>query len=232
MNRIILLGFLLAYGIVSLFAQGKYTETRKVPTYETIDVCCGIDIYLSEGSHSDLKIEVSHEKLLSGLTTVVRGNELSVSYDDKKFKRPRNTQIKIYMSANNLRAIEATSGAGVYSRTTLKAADIKLSATSGADIKLDLNARNVACSSTSGSDIVLKGSAEYASLKATSGSDIDLSDMTVQRVDADATSGSDIKVHVVKEINGRASSGADVIYSGNPEKVNKKQSSGGTVKQR
>lgn len=232
MNRIILLGFLLACGITSLFAKDNYTETRTVRAYETISVCCGIDIYLTEGTHSDLKIEVSHEGLLSGLITEVRGNQLSVSYDDKKFKRPRNTKIKIYTSASNLKAIEASSAGGVYSQTSLKAADIRLSATSGGDIKLELTAQRVDCSTSSGSDIVLKGTAQSANLKATSGSDIDLSGMTVQTVDADATSGSDIKVHAVKEINGRASSGADVIYTGNPEKVNKKQSSGGTVKQR
>ncbi len=47
-----------------------------------------------------------------------------------------------------------------------------------------------------------------------------------------ATSGADITVNTSKELTARATSGGDVKYYGNPEKVDKSDSSSGSIKQK
>lgn len=216
------------------YAREDYTENRSVGSFNMIDVCCGIDVYISEGASSTIRVETNKEEFLPRIITETKNGELRIYVNNKNnfFTSFKNVQIKVYVTASNLTGIKATSGSDVQSTGVLSANEIKLSASSGADINLDLNAVRMDCSVSSGSDIKLRGKASYASLNASSGSDMDLGDMTVGVVDASASSGSDIVVRVTDEIDAKASSGADIIYKGSPKIVNKKESSGGDVRQK
>jgi len=218
---------------LSYAQDGNYTENRSVGSFNAIDACCGVDVYITEGASSTVKVETNKKEYLSNIITETKNGELKISVNNNNFfKGVRNLKAKVYVTANNLTSIKSSAGSDVYSNGTLQANDIKLLATSGSDINIELNAVNIEGKVTSGSDIKVKGKASYASLSATSGSDMNLQDMTINVVDASASSGSDIVVTVVDEINAKASSGGDVIYKGNPKTVNKKQSSGGGIKQR
>lgn len=217
---------------ISYAQSGNYTDTRSVGSFNAIKVCCGIDLYISEGNSSSITIETNYEEHLPKIKTEVKRGELKISIGTGNLmKRPNDMRVKVSVSAQNLTAIKASSGSDVFSATPLTANDIEVSASSGSGIKLELHATKLKCSTSSGSDIKLTGSAGYASVSASSGSDIKMNDMTVRVAEVSASMGSDITVNVTDEIKAKASMGADVKFKGNPKTVNKKESMGGDVRQ-
>jgi len=98
-------------------------------------------------------------------------------------------------------------------------------------MKLDVNTSVLNCKSTSGSDLRLSGKTIKLIAEATSGSDIKAADLMAESSQVKATSGADITVNTSKELTAKATSGGDVKYYGNPEKVDKSDSSSGSVRQ-
>ena len=134
------------------------------------------------------------------------------------------------LTITDISAIKATSGSDVYSTNTIKVDDLELNTTSGADMKIDVKTQNLNCHSTSGSDIKITGATDVLVASATSGSNIDARNLSAEKSDVKATSGADISVNTSKELTARATSGGNVRYSGNPKKVNKSESSSGSVR--
>jgi hypothetical protein len=97
-------------------------------------------------------------------------------------------------------------------------------------MKLDVNTTTLNCKSTSGSDLKLSGKTIKLIAEATSGSDIKAEDLIAESSQVKATSGAGITVNTTKELTANATSGADIKYLGNPEVVNKNNSSSGSIK--
>ena len=134
------------------------------------------------------------------------------------------------VSFKDVNAITSTSGSDVYSTNTINANHLKLKSTSGSDMKLDVNTSVLECESTSGSDLRLSGKTVKLIAEATSGSDIKASDLKAESSQVKATSGADITVNTSKELTAKASSGGDIKYYGNPEKVEKSDGVSGSIR--
>lgn len=232
MKKIISLTTLLILSLSICFSQNNtIIEERTVEQFNKISICCGIDVYITQGTSSTIIVETNAEEMLSNIKTDVKNDELIISVD-KQQKNYNNLKMKVHVTANNLIAINASSGADVYSVGQLTANNIDLQSTSGADIKLDIKANNLKAEASSGSDIKLKGSAEYANVMAHSGADVKMKEMEVKNVDAKASSGADIDLYVTNELNASANSAADITYKGNPKTVNQKKDSSSDIQQK
>lgn len=198
--------------VVQLAAQT--TETRSIETFNQIKACCGVDVYISQGSSSKLTVTAPKEVVEQVKTTVTNG-VLDISVNRNKLKR-KNVTIMVEVTAENLTKITGESGADIYSRTDLTAKDITLKVSSGSDMKLTLYTTKLTATAESGGDIELRGTADYAKLHASGGSDLKLKELIVDRADAMASGGSDIIVKVTGELNATASGGSDIEYYGNP----------------
>ena len=93
------------------------------------------------------------------------------------------------------------------------------------NMQLDENEMN-------GADDAYGVAARHLIAEATSGSDIKAADLIAESSHVKATSGADITVNTSKELIAKASSGGDVEYYGNPEKVEKSDNPSGSVKQK
>lgn len=207
-------------------------ESRTVGSFNAITVCCGIDVYLSEGNSSVITVETNYEEYLPQIKTEVKKGKLKVSFNMRnQIKRPKDMWIKVNASATNLSEITSTSGAEVRSKEPLKAGSIEISANSGGGVKIELHATQLKCSVSSGADVRLTGSATTAAVSASSGGNINMKEMQVKVAEASASTGSDISLFVTEEVKAKASVGANIKYKGNPKTVNKKTSIGGDVRQ-
>ncbi|WP_298780958.1 head GIN domain-containing protein [uncultured Polaribacter sp.] len=202
------------------------TEDRSVKEkFTEIKVSTGLDLYISQGSRNEIIVEAD-ENLQDIIMTEVKNGVLKI-YSEKNIWKAKAR--KIYVTISNLEAITATSGSDVYTKETLKVNDIKVSATSGADIRISVNANTVETSTTSGSDIEISGIANNHISKATSGSSIDGYELKSKNASAKVTSGADINIYASETIEAKATSGGDIDFKGNPKLVNKKSSSGGSI---
>jgi len=195
--------------------------------FSSIKVSQGLELYITQSNDVSLSIEAD-ENLHDIIMTEVENGVLKI-YTTENIRRA--TSKKIVLDITGISGIEATSGSDVNSTNTIAADELKLSTTSGAVMELRVETKLLKCSTTSGSDIKLSGETINLIASATSGSDIDADNLEAEISDVNVTSGADISVNTSKELTARATSGGDIKYSGNPEKVDKSDSSSGRIRQ-
>ena len=202
------------------------TENRSTKEgFTKIKVSTGLDLYISQGSKNQITVEAD-ENLQDIILTEVKDGVLRI-YSEKNIWRAKAR--KVYVTVETLEELTATSGSDAYTKETLKVNDLKISATSGADIHITVDANTIETSATSGSDIEVSGVANNHISKATSGASIDAYELRSKNATVKATSGGDINIYASESIDAKATSGGDIDFKGNPKKVDKKSSSGGSV---
>jgi hypothetical protein len=202
------------------------TEDRSTKEdFTKIKVSTGLDLYISQGSKNQITVEAD-ENLQDIIRTEVKDGVLRI-YSEKNIWRAKAR--KVYVTVETLEALTATSGSDAYAKETLKVNDLKISATSGADIHISVSANTIETTATSGSNIEVSGASNNHISKATSGASIDAYQLRSKNVTVKVTSGANINVHASESIDAKATSGGDIDFKGSPKKVNKKTSSGGSV---
>ncbi len=207
------------------------TETRNVSNFKGIKVSTGIDLYVTMGSTEEVKI-VADDDIVDNIITEVKDGTLRIYMKQSKnwFNWNSGNQTrKAYVTVKELESIDASSGSDVKSENTLKGEDLKVYASSGSDVALDVYYKNVWVDTSSGSDAKLSGKVKTLNAEASSGSDIIAKDLESKICKISVSSGSDATVKVTGELYAKASSGADVIYYGNPSSKDINESSGGEV---
>ena len=183
--------------------------------FSTIKATEGLDVYLTQSDIERISVEAD-ENLHDLILTEVEDGVLKI-HTKQNIGKASSKKVKV--SFKDISSIISTSGSDVYSTNTITVENLNLKSTSGSDMKLDVNTTTLNCKSTSGSDLRLSGKTTKLIAEATSGSDIKAADLMVESSEVKATSGADITVNTSKELTTRATSGGDVKYYGNPEKV-------------
>jgi len=214
-------------GMTGIRGNGNViSEERSINSnFDAIKVQQGIKLYLTQGNQTELSIEAD-ENILDLLITEVKNNELKI-YFDKNVYRAKSR--KVYLTTYSISKIRTSSGASVKSENTLQVSSLDIDASSGSSIKMYVNANEVSSESSSGADIDIYGKTEQFSANASSGSHIDADELEAVDVYAKVSSGANIDVNVTGKLTANASSGGDIDFEGNPTKVNKDTSSGGSV---
>ena len=202
------------------------TETRKInDDFTKIQVGQGIQLHITQEDNLSLVVKAD-ENLHKLIETEVRNGVLKIS-SKRNIRRAKSK--KVYLSAPNINAIKATSGSDVVTENTINANEFEAHVSSGADARIDVNADTVNSSASSGADLKIKGTANYYTAKASSGSSIRAYSLESKNATVKASSGANIDVHAIESLNAKASSGGDIDYRGNPKKIDKRSSSGGSI---
>jgi hypothetical protein len=203
------------------------TEERPVTDdFDEVKGSAGVDVYLTEGDSYKIVVEAD-ENLMDIIETNISEGRLNIRANQNI---GRSKAKKVHVTYTKLTGIYATSGADVISNSVIKSEVLNLESNSGADLELDINAREVYAECSSGADMKISGRAQRLTASASSGSDLKARDLEVKYCKASASSGADITVNVLEEIDGRASSGGDVRYYGDPTAVSVKDGSSGSVR--
>lgn len=203
-------------------------ENRTINEYfSAIKATEGLDVYLTQSDNESVSVEADGN-LQELILTEVEDGVLKIH---TKENIGSAISKKVHVSFKDISSIVSTSGSDVYSTNTIISERLDLKSTSGSDMKLDVNTSVLNCKSTSGSDLRLSGKTIRLIAEATSGSDIKAADLMAESSQVKATSGADITVNTSKELTAKATSGGDVKYYGNPKKVDKSDSSSGSVRQ-
>jgi hypothetical protein len=202
------------------------TETRNVGDFTAVRGSAGMDVFLTEGSENKVVIEAD-ENLMENIEAYVENGVLKIS---TKKSIGRSKSQKAHVTYISLESIEASSGADVIGNSVIKSETLSLESSSGADLEVEILAKEVYASSSSGSDLKISGKATRLIADASSGSDIKARELEVISCKASASSGADISVNVKEQMDGKASSGGDIKYYGNPSDVSVKDGTSGNVR--
>ncbi|WP_229664938.1 head GIN domain-containing protein [Polaribacter pacificus] len=205
------------------------TENRKVAKdFTAIQAGNGIEVLITQSNQTKIVVEAD-ENLQDYIKTEVQNGVLKI-YSKRNIWRAKSK--RVYVSTKTISAIKAASGSDVYTENTIKANNIDLSTSSGADAKISINATTVTSSASSGSDLKIIGKAKNYSASASSGSSINAYGLESLNATVKVSSGADIDVYVLESLDAKASSGGDVDFKGNPKRVRQKASSGGSVSEK
>ncbi|WP_108870122.1 head GIN domain-containing protein [Aquimarina aquimarini] len=210
--------------------KGKGDVMKKERTinqkFDAVKASRGLDVILVNSS--DKKVIVEANKNLHDIIEVyVKDNTLYVTSDKNIFSADEKN---VYVSYAKINKIYANSGASISSDKAVVQKDLDLSATSGADINLRVKAETITTSVTSGAFMDLSGKVNNHNSSATSGANIRAEELLSLVSEAKATSGASIRIYAKNDFTGKATSGGNVVYYGNPEKVSEVDNSGGNVR--
>lgn len=233
----------------SVEGNGHVVEDSRTmdASFHTIKISEGLHVYVTQSDTETVLVEAD-ENLQDLIITEVVGHVLKIH---TKKNIGKATSKKIMVHVKNVSHIVSSSGSHVYSTNTITAQNLELKSSSGSHITLDLNAPALKCSASSGSNITLQMNTKVAECHSSSGSNIKLTGETIQLIAeassgstikagdlitdssrVNASSGSNITVNTSKELIAKATSGAGIYYSGNPEKVEKNNAVSGSIKKR
>lgn len=214
------------YSGPSLKGNGNVVEeNRKTESFEEIKISRGINVYISQGDYTKVRVKAD-ENLLEAIEISVEGNTLKVTAN----RNIRSATVKkVFITAPHISLIKSSSGSNVFTETNLKSPELNISSSSGSNMKLEIITDNLDVSASSGSNIKLEGTARSILGKASSGSNIKAKQLNTRNSNIKVSSGANFWITVKNDFEGHASSGGNIFYAGNPESTDFNKSSGGNI---
>ena len=223
----------LLIGTTSCFMDGVIgdgnviSKTRKISDdFSRVEVSRGLDLYITQSNTLSLEIEAD-QNLHELIETEVRNGVLRITSSRNIWEASSK---KVHLNVDFLNGISVSSGAEVNTRNTFVSDELSLDVSSGATAEMELRVEDLSCDSSSGADIELSGKAENFKVSSSSGSNVKAYDLQARNCNADASSGSGIKIHAAETIEASASSGGNISYKGNPRVLSERNSSGGNIR--
>lgn len=222
MKRLLIIALVAVTGL----ASAQKSENRSVTSFSGIKAAEGIDVYLKKGDKEALRVEVTGVDLRNVLTEV-SGSYLKIHMEDGNY---RNKTVKVYVTYVEVDKLSASSAANIFSESIIKTKSLSVSASSAGTVDVQVDVDSFEASASSAGDVQVKGTAKSVDITASSAGEVDAYELEAENVSAGVSSAGSAKVHAVKSIEARASSGGSVRYRGNPDRSNTNSSSGGSVK--
>lgn len=165
------------------------------------------------------------ENLHEYLNAVVKNNELTIKMKDGSYNFKIPLKVTIYYT--KLKNISLSSSANCSG--SINEPSIKMKVSSGAEANLELTVEKLEINVSSGAEASLKGNAKSVFISGGAGGNINAKNLIAQTCGVNVGSGTNAIVTATQQLNANASSGASILYYGNPniEKVN--ASSGGSI---
>lgn len=182
-------------------------------------------------SHVTVTIPVqgrTFRSLRASSAAEIRGKEVELKGADLRVKASSAAKIETSVKAGSC-SIDASSAADI--DLTVKAATCNIEASSAASVRADIQSKSCTADASSAAGITLKGLTEYFESGSSSAGKVNASELTAQRADVTASSGSKTSVNCTESLKASASSGAGIRYTGDCQ-VEASKSSGGSIRRK
>lgn len=228
------LAFLMAFA--GMAQETRYNDpnaaVRELSGFTGIKVSTGIELVLSQGNTEAVAVSANNVEDRNKIITEVKDGVLKIYFDNgpagTKWKSGR--KLKAYVSVVNLHLLHASAGASVKIDGMVKAARLAVELSSGVVLNGTIDADDLKVNQNSGSVVKLNGNARVIDVDVSSGAMFRGYDMVTDKCSIDASSGGNVEITVNKELEAKASSGANVRYKGTGVITKVKTSSGGSIK--
>ena len=213
---------LLTASFSKIFAQEAINdanaEKRIVSGYSGIDVATGIKLILTQGETEDVAVSAATTEFRDKIVTNVVNGVLKIYYEPKLGainKKGESKNLRVYVSIKTINKLNASTGAQVEIKGTLKASNLKMNVNTGAVVKGMIDVDDLEVSQTTGSEIHFSGSADKLNVNGDTGSMFQGYELKTENCDVRVSTGAGIYISVNKELNVRGNTGGFVKYKGN-----------------
>ncbi|WP_346862610.1 head GIN domain-containing protein [uncultured Draconibacterium sp.] len=219
-KNLLFLALIIFVGTNTVFAGNMdQSEVRTIESFNSINVSDGIDLFLSMGETEKLSVTANGAAIDDVKTEIKDGTLYIFLEKNDRFKKNKKKALKVYVTATELNAIEATSGADIRTETSLQGESLTVKSRSGSYLELSVFYTDLIVAN-SGSDIKLSGKVKNFKAESNNGSELDAYNLEAQIGKLKAGSGSNIAAMVTDELYTRASNGSNIDYLGDPRILN------------
>lgn len=214
----------------SISGNGRVVdETRDVSGFTGVHASTGIDVYLTQGSDFEVRVEAD-ENLHEVILTEREGSMLVVKTDRVSIRNAKSK--KVHVTLPELESLKISSAGDCVGQNAFNCDDLRISISSAGDLKLEVDARRIDLDISSSGDADLSGSADMFDVSLSSAGDLNAYDLIAKKVDVNVSSAGDARVHATEEISASASSAGNIYYKGDARVVHSHSSSAGNISHR
>ena len=227
----------LLLGITSLFAGcnviggvhgdgNVLKETRKVTTFDGIEVSGAFEIILKQGATEEVTVEAD-ANLLPLIHTDVVGSTLKI-----ETRKPINhvTVMKVYITVKDLKQIDVSGAVDVKTDGRITVSELSFESSGASESKMELAVQKLKLDCSGASKLRFSGSATEVSMDLSGASDIFAYDLLAENYDLDISGAGNAQINVSKKIRAEISGAGSVKYKGSPSDVDQSVSGAGSIK--
>ena len=216
--------FILTLLIIPSLLVSQEEINRNLGEFTKLSIYDGINVELIKSDEN--KVEASGENTRFVVVKNKNGNLKIRLNVQKRFSGDR-TMVKLYYK--NIYSFIAHEGSNIFSKDTIKQADLKIKGHTGSRIDVPVELNSISVTSTAGAKITLRGTSTYLEASSATGSEINARNMLVEDGEVSALSGSMVDVRVETNLEAIARIGGVINVHSKTERITEKVSLGGSV---
>ena len=205
-------------------ALSQLNIDRDLGDFSKVAVYDGINLELVKSEEN--KVEITG-KNTSFVVVKNKNGDLKIRLNlERRFSGDRTKVTLYYKSLYNIISHE---GSNVFSKDTLKQADLNVKANSGSTQNFLINLNTLNTTAATGANINLSGKAEYHDTTASMGGEINAEKLTTTETYASSTTGGVLNVSATKELEANSKFGGIINVHEKTDKITESISVGGVV---
>jgi len=216
--------FILTLLIIPSLLVSQEEINRNLGEFTKLSIYDGINVELIQSDEN--KVEASGENTRFVVVKNKNGNLKIRLNVQKRFSGDR-TMVKLYYK--NIYSFIAHEGSNIFSKDTIKQADLKIKGHTGSRIDIPVELNSISVTSTAGAKITLRGSSTYLEASSATGSEINARNMVIEDGEVSALSGSMVDVRAETSLEAIARIGGVINVRSKTERIIEKVSLGGSV---
>ena len=216
--------FILTLLIIPSLLVSQEEINRNLGEFTKLSIYDGINVELIKSDEN--KVEASGENTRFVVVKNKNGNLKIRLNVQKRFSGDR-TMVKLYYK--NIYSFIAHEGSNIFSKDTIKQADLKIKGHTGSRIDIPVELNSISVTSTAGAKITLRGSSTYLEASSATGSEINARNMVIEDGEVSALSGSMVDVRAETSLEAIARVGGVINVHSKTERITEKVSLGGSV---
>ncbi len=210
----------LIFGLLSISAYAasdNKKETRKVDAFDEIALSIPADLYLTQGSKTEVVIEAD-EDVLEKIITEVDGDMLKIKFE-KWYTYKGIGEINVYVTTSDINKIVVSGSGDVIAKSAIKTDKIAFVISgSGSIMMSDLAVRDVYAIISGSGDIDISGKsiANELDAKVTGSGDFESTNLEFKEADLTITGSGSIRAFVSDELDATITGSGRIYYKGKP----------------
>lgn len=222
-NSILILLFLATS--LTAFANHRITILQVDP-FDEISVSGNVNVYLESGNEESVEISEKDHKITvevsNGVLKIKRKNPL-------KIKEYQGEPVDIKVTYRKLRRVRGAAGSTISNSEAITGDQLKLDFHSGAQGRILVDVDDLDLTVSEGAQLKVKGKTISQTANVSTGAVLSAHRLDSDRTYVKANTGGNANVVANELLEAKASTGGNIDYEGNPEKVKIKDTLGGNV---
>jgi len=206
----------------------EVTVTRSTSDYDEISTGGAFSVELVAGKEGTITM-VGDDNLLELIVTKVENNKLKIYIEKGTWFDSRGEKIKITIPFEDISKIDFGGSGKITTKSPIKTNNLEVNMSGSGNAKIDADTTSLAAILSGSGNLNVKGATSDINVKLSGSGEIDSSNVTSENATALISGSGNIELNCSKSLTAKISGSGNIIYSGNPESVDKKVSGSGNI---